>query len=106
MHLDSADKQAIYRGEESLWSLKKNRAAPHYVPAERGGEKRFVMHSGVALRNFRSEYFRLLLAAMLKSFHLYHVPTCACGRAQKACMKPDFAFKHQIACIQAIYKAP
>jgi hypothetical protein len=104
MHLDSADKQAISRGKRGCGP---RRTELLFSPsAERGGEKRFVTHAGVAFSAFRTEFFSASGCSLLESFHLCCVPTCACGRAQKACMKPDFAFKHQIACIQAIYKAP
>ena len=53
-----------------------------------------------------SEFFPASGCSLLETFHLCHVAWHVSGRAQKECMKPDFAFKHQIACIQAIYKAP
>jgi hypothetical protein len=71
-----------------------------------GGEKRFVTHAGVAFSAFSTEFFSASGCSLLETFHLCHVAWHVSGRSQKECMKPDFAFKHQIACIQAIYKAP
>ena len=101
MHLDSADKQGISRGKRGCGPRRTELLL--ITSAERGGEKRFVTHSGVALRDFCDKCFSASACRLLESFHLCHVS----GRAQKACcMKADFAFKHQIACIKAINKAP
>ena len=87
MHLDSADKQAISRGKRGRGP---QRTELLFSPsAERGGEKRFVMHSGVALHDFRAEFFSASGCSLLESFHLCHVPTCCleCMHEARLCIQ-------------------
>ena len=87
MHLEPADKQAVSRGKRGCGP---RRTELLFSPsAERGGEKRFVTHAGVAFSAFRTEFFSASGCSLLESFHLCHVPTSCleCMHEARLCIQ-------------------